>query len=377
MSKHRQLVYGAPIPQDFLDALQEFIGMAHSGLQLSVVTPGTASQPANQVQVAAASGNSQVGIAINGLWRYVASPPAPISISGAPGTYDIFACTGNNSFSVNATPPPPELDATDYTFTLQALPQGSTPTSPPNYRKIGECVFDGTRILYLRQTLGGGDSYRQFQAGDLKLSAVASPPPGWLLCDGTAYSRATYGVLYAALGGSASPHGQGDGSTTFNVPDYKGRVPMGVGTAAGAAGATSHTLGAKGGEETHVLQNAEMPSHSHGGFDGYASTDHYHYGGTSNDSPDHAHNLSLSANNSPVTQSGGQGCATIGGGSSTSGATARHSHTFTTWWQSQTRNSYDGSVSDPNHRHAISADGGSGPHNTLMPYTTCNVFIKF
>ena len=60
--------------------------------------------------------------------------------------------------------------------------------------------------------------------------AGAVIPTGYLACDGSAVSRTTYADLYAALGGAASPWGQGNGSTTFNLPDYRGRVAVGVGT---------------------------------------------------------------------------------------------------------------------------------------------------
>ena len=138
------------------------------------------------------------------------------------GTYDIFATTGNNSFATNPTPPPPETDSTVYTFALAALVQGSTPGTA-HYRKIGEAIFDGTRVLNLRQTIGA-DGARLAQPGDIKLSAAATPPVGWLRCDGLAVSRSTYAALYAALGGPSSPWGQGDGSSTFNLPDLQGRV---------------------------------------------------------------------------------------------------------------------------------------------------------
>lgn len=90
--------------------------------------------------------------------------------------------------------------------------------------------------------------------------AVTTIPSGWLLCDGSAVSRTIYAGLYASLG---VVYGAGDGSTTFNLPDMRGRVPVGVGTATGAAGATAHTLGQKSGEETHQLSTAEIPSHQH------------------------------------------------------------------------------------------------------------------
>ena len=71
--------------------------------------------------------------------------------------------------------------------------------------------------------------------------AVATPPGGFLLCDGTTVSRATYADLFALWG---TTFGAGDGSTTFGLPDYRGRVSVhpdgGAGrlSAAGAVGAT-------------------------------------------------------------------------------------------------------------------------------------------
>lgn len=57
--------------------------------------------------------------------------------------------------------------------------------------------------------------------------AGASAPDYWLLCDGSAVSRTDYADLFDAIG---TTFGSGDGSTTFNVPDLRSRVPLGVGT---------------------------------------------------------------------------------------------------------------------------------------------------
>jgi microcystin-dependent protein len=101
--------------------------------------------------------------------------------------------------------------------------------------------------------------------GDLKLSAVAAVAvvagAPWLPCDGTSYLRADYQNLFDALGGAASPWGLPDG-THFNVPNFKGRVPMGVGLAI-ANGATAHALGQLIGEETHKLLPNELAIHTH------------------------------------------------------------------------------------------------------------------
>lgn len=80
-------------------------------------------------------------------------------------------------------------------------------------------------------------------------------PSGWLICDGRAISRAEYSELFYVIG---TTYGSGDGSTTFNVPDLKGRVLVGVGESS-ATGHTNHTLGQKGGEETHTLTESELP----------------------------------------------------------------------------------------------------------------------
>jgi len=92
-------------------------------------------------------------------------------------------------------------------------------------------------------------------AGRIEQYGGTSAPSGWLQCDGTAYSRTTYARLFAAI---ATTWGAGDGSSTFNVPDYRRRVPVGSG---GSGTATlANTVGSTGGEETHTLTQAELPA---------------------------------------------------------------------------------------------------------------------
>jgi microcystin-dependent protein len=95
-------------------------------------------------------------------------------------------------------------------------------------------------------------------AGAMQMYGGSSAPDGWLLCDGSAVSRTTYAALFTAIG---TAFGVGDGSTTFNVPDVRGRAPIGVGQ---GSGLTNRALAASGGEETHVLTVAELASHQHG-----------------------------------------------------------------------------------------------------------------
>jgi len=89
----------------------------------------------------------------------------------------------------------------------------------------------------------------------------------WVLCDGRAISRTTYIDLFDAIG---VDHGVGDGSTTFNIPDLRGRVPAGMdnlGTAQGSANvvtnAAADTVGGGMGEETHALTANENGPHTH------------------------------------------------------------------------------------------------------------------
>jgi microcystin-dependent protein len=93
--------------------------------------------------------------------------------------------------------------------------------------------------------------------GTVVLFGGATPPSGWLLCDGSEVSRTEFAELFGVLGGT---WGIGDGLTTFNLPDLRGRVAIGSGV---APDLTSRTIGDQGGEEEHLLTVDEMPSHSH------------------------------------------------------------------------------------------------------------------
>lgn len=96
--------------------------------------------------------------------------------------------------------------------------------------------------------------------GEIKMWAASSTPTGYLACDGSAVSRTTYAALFAVVG---TTWGTGDGSTTFNVPDMRGRAPIGSGT---GSGLTARTLAGSVGAETHTLSTTEIPAHTHGPF---------------------------------------------------------------------------------------------------------------
>jgi microcystin-dependent protein len=96
--------------------------------------------------------------------------------------------------------------------------------------------------------------------------AASTAPNGYLLCDGSEVNRTTYTTLFGVI---STVYGVGDGFTTFNVPDLRGRVVIMIDgaasriTSASVGGSSADTLGGAGGAQTHTLTTSEMPAHVH------------------------------------------------------------------------------------------------------------------
>ena len=106
--------------------------------------------------------------------------------------------------------------------------------------------------------------------GTVNSYAGSAAPTGWLLCYGQAVSRTTYAALFAVIG---TTYGAGDTTTTFNLPDLRGRVIAGQddmgGTSANrltgslTGGVDGDVLGGTGGDEGNTLDTTQIPSHTH------------------------------------------------------------------------------------------------------------------
>jgi microcystin-dependent protein len=190
--------------------------------------------------------------------------------------------------------------------------------------------------------------------GALMPYAGSSAPTGYLLCDGSSVSSSTYLALHAVLsntyGGSAYT---GAGALSFNLPDLRGRLPMGAGTGTGqnasgtgAPSGTAQTARTRGqwlGEETHLLTTSEMPSHAHNGATGDAGS--------------HSHTLSKEV----LTYMGSGGSrydpypGSVWTGSPAAGLTIS---------------------TQANHSHTIPSNGSDGRHATIPPVVVLNYIIK-
>lgn len=164
--------------------------------------------------------------------------------------------------------------------------------------------------------------------GALFMWGAATAPDFYLLCDGAAVSRTTYAALFATIG---TTYGVGDGSTTFNLPNLKGRVPVGL----DAAQAEFDTLAETGGAKT-------LPAHTHS-----ISSDGSHQHG-----PSGGTNFALDIVTSAIYASGGIGALSSWAASMLTASAGAHTHGGAT-----------GST-------------GTGSHGVLQPYLVLNYIVR-
>lgn len=203
--------------------------------------------------------------------------------------------------------------------------------------------------ISIRRSRDLGSSALTLPAGVINPFAGITAPAGWLLCYGQAVSRTQYVDLFNAL---STTYGTGDGSTTFNLPDMRGRAIAGKDDMGGTpasritsavTGVTGTTLGAAGGTQN-------IPLHQH------ANTVTNNTVTSGDDSPDHTHGTYGGAFSGSSTYTSVWNSA--GAVRTSDGASNRHKHSVTT------------NVTISN------ADAGTGTSANLPPTIILNYIIK-
>ena len=145
----------------------------------------------------------------------------------------------------------------------------------------------------IKQITQDGTYYPLIAPGSVMSFAGTSAPYGWFICDGSAVSRTDYASLFNVI---STTYGSGNGSTTFNLPDIKGKVVVGY----NSSETEFNNLGKVGGAKTHTLSISEMPSHNHSytktnnGSNGY-----YDVSGATNDIEFGSSNTGLTGGDQP------------------------------------------------------------------------------
>lgn len=199
--------------------------------------------------------------------------------------------------------------------------------------------------------------------GDLEITLRNTAKVGSLLLQGQTVSRITYPDLWKWVSDNAlapSVFGIGDGSTTFVLPDMRGRVPLGAGVLTlngGVNGNDTYLVGQFGGYTLRKIGLGALPLHNHsGGVTDWSDRPHYHGGGTSFDGDHSGHNADAS------TAQVGTGRSIAGNSQVTRG---NHAHTFTS------------ATENVGHKHGFSTSnaGNDEAFDVRQPYLVVNYLI--
>jgi microcystin-dependent protein len=142
----------------------------------------------------------------------------------------------------------------------------------------------GDKALFSYDTTTGAVTWNSgIPAGVMWDYGGTVAPPGFYACDGSLKSRTTDSLLFAAI---STAYGSGDGSTTFALPDCRGRVTAMLDSGTGRLTTVANTMGATGGVDKYALLLAEIAAHTHAGVDhlhamadhSHPMSDHYHQG---------------------------------------------------------------------------------------------------
>ena len=224
-------------------------GISDEARNAVLVLGGTLSSAANLV-VPTSNKFYAVRNATTGGYTVTVKTSAGTGVALANGFTQLMYCDGTNV--VLASVP---INSTNGNVAVSgALSVTSNATVGGDLTVTGSVISGGGVVMPVGSMLEYGGS---------------AAPTGWLLCNGSAVSRTTYAALFAVLG---IAYGAGDGSTTFNVPDRRGRFGIGVdgtytrGSTGGAASGTTSSAGSHnhtGLTGSTTLTIAQMPTHSH------------------------------------------------------------------------------------------------------------------